>query len=159
MVDPFTDGQITHLLSLLGSGRKRPFAVEVLAGIQSSHTQLMVKRHPHADRDEVYVWMLDHLARVGKGWGIPKCSAVSSAVSWRLVLTAVIWNSGSALKAGMCASRAQPLRILAPMMPIRIFSVAMTIFPLCFQVDGDDAHKRERRKCCEDNNFQDRSSS
>src|SRR5882762_6297340 len=37
MVDPFADGQITHLLSLLGSGRKRPFAVEMLAGIQSSH--------------------------------------------------------------------------------------------------------------------------
>jgi integrase len=44
MVDPFADGQITHLLSLLGSGRKRPFAVEMLAGIQSGHPQLMVRR-------------------------------------------------------------------------------------------------------------------
>src|ERR1700733_5251088 len=33
---------ITHLLSLLSGGRKRPFAVEMLAGIQSSHPQLMV---------------------------------------------------------------------------------------------------------------------
>jgi hypothetical protein len=38
MVDPFADGQITHLLSLLlGSGRKRPFTAEMLAGIQSGH--------------------------------------------------------------------------------------------------------------------------
>ena len=29
----------------------------------------MVKRHPHADRDEVHVWMLDHFVRVGKGVG------------------------------------------------------------------------------------------
>jgi hypothetical protein len=69
MVDPFADGQITHLLSLLGSGRKRPFAVEMLAGIQSGHPQLMVKRHPHADRDEVHVGMLDHFVRVGKSVG------------------------------------------------------------------------------------------
>jgi hypothetical protein len=72
----------------------------MLAGIQSGHPQLMVKRHPHADRDEVHVGMLDHFARVGKGMGNPKCLAVSSAVSWRLVQTAVISNSGSALKAG-----------------------------------------------------------
>ena len=51
-----------------------------------------------------------------------------SFAAW-LVLTAVISNSGSALKAGMWASRPQPLRILAPMMPTRIFSVAMIIFP------------------------------
>src|SRR5260370_9926514 len=66
MVDPLTDGQITHLLSLLSGGCKRPFAVEMLAGIQSGHPQLMVKRHPHADRDEVHVGMLDHFVRVGK---------------------------------------------------------------------------------------------
>jgi hypothetical protein len=29
-----------------------------LAGIQSGHPQLMVKRHSHADRDEVHVGML-----------------------------------------------------------------------------------------------------
>src|SRR6202521_2055126 len=69
MVDPLTDSQITHLLSLLSGGRKRPFAVEMLAGIQSSHPQLMVRRHPHADRDEVHVWMLDHFVRVGKSVG------------------------------------------------------------------------------------------
>src|ERR1700676_5105229 len=69
MVDPFSDGQITHLLSLLSGGRKRPFAVEMLASIQSSHPQLMVKRHPHSDRDEVHVWMLDHFVRVGKSVG------------------------------------------------------------------------------------------
>src|SRR6266576_6892055 len=69
MADPFTDGQITHLLSLLSGGRKRPFAVEMLAGIQSGHPQLMVKRHPHADRDEVHVGMLDHFVRVGKSVG------------------------------------------------------------------------------------------
>src|ERR1700730_16364174 len=67
MVDPLTDGQITHLLSLLSDGRKRPFAVEMLAGTQSSHPQLMMKRHPHTDRDEVHVWMLNHFVRVGKG--------------------------------------------------------------------------------------------
>jgi hypothetical protein len=72
MVDSFADGQITHLLSLLGSGRKRPFAVKMLAGIQSSHPQLMVKRHPHADRDEVHVRMLDHFERVGKSVGNPE---------------------------------------------------------------------------------------
>jgi hypothetical protein len=33
MLDPFADGQITHLLSLLSGGRKRPFAVEMLAAI------------------------------------------------------------------------------------------------------------------------------
>src|SRR4030081_2353145 len=69
MVDPLTDSQITPLLSLLIGARKRPFAVEILAGIQSSHPQLMVKRHPHADRDEVHVWMLDHFVRVGKSVG------------------------------------------------------------------------------------------
>src|SRR5882762_10312570 len=69
MVDPLADGQITHLLSLLGSGRKRPFAIKMLAGIQSSHPQLMVKRHPHADRDKVHVGMLDHIVRVGKSVG------------------------------------------------------------------------------------------
>src|ERR1700720_5007177 len=98
MVDTFPDGQITHLLSLLSGGRKRPFAVEMLAGIQSGHPQLMVKRDPHADRDEVHVWMLDHFVRVGKSVGNSEMLAVSSAVSWRLVLTAVISNSGSALK-------------------------------------------------------------
>jgi hypothetical protein len=72
MVDPFADGQVTHLLSLLSGGRKRPFAVEMLAGIQSSHPQLMVKRHPHADRDEVHVGMLDHFVRVGKSVGDPE---------------------------------------------------------------------------------------
>src|ERR1700724_2200135 len=66
MVDPFMSGQITHLLSLLSGGRKRPFAVEMLAGIQSGHPHLMVKRYPHADRDEVHVGMLDHFVRVGK---------------------------------------------------------------------------------------------
>src|ERR1700736_933304 len=72
MVDPFTDGQITHLLSLLSCGRKRPFAVEMPAGIQSSHPQLMVKRHPHADRDEVHVWMLEHFVRIGESVGNSK---------------------------------------------------------------------------------------
>jgi len=72
VVTPFTDSQITHLVSLLSGGRKRPFAVEMLAGIQSGHPQLMVKRHPHADRDEVDVGMLDHFARVGKGMGNPE---------------------------------------------------------------------------------------
>src|SRR5260221_5272898 len=72
MVDPFADGQITHLLSLLSGGRKRPFAVEMLAGIQSSHTQLMVKRHPHANRDKVHVWMTEHFVRVGKSMGNPE---------------------------------------------------------------------------------------
>src|ERR1700736_5664804 len=66
MVDSLTDGQITHLLSLLSGGCKRPFAVEMLAGIQSGHSQLMVKRHPHADSDEVHVGMLGHFVRVGK---------------------------------------------------------------------------------------------
>jgi hypothetical protein len=48
---------------------KRPFAVEMLAGIQSGHPQLIVKRHGHADGDEVHVWMLDHFVRVGKSVG------------------------------------------------------------------------------------------
>jgi len=52
----------------------------------------------------------------------------------------------------MWASRPQPSRILAAMMPTRIFSAALMIFPLYSQVNGDDAHNRERRKCCEDNN-------
>src|SRR3984893_18127847 len=69
MADPFTDGQITHLLSLLSGGRKRPFAVEMLAGIQSGNPQLMVRQYAHADRDEVHVWMLDHFVRVGKSVG------------------------------------------------------------------------------------------
>jgi hypothetical protein len=34
-----------------------------------------------------------------------------------------------ALKAGMWASRPQPLRTFAPMTPTRILSVAMMIFP------------------------------
>src|ERR1700738_3823651 len=69
MVDTFSDGQITYLLSLLSGGRKRPFTVEMLAGIQGGHPQLMVRRHAHADRDEVHVWMLDHFVRVGKSVG------------------------------------------------------------------------------------------
>src|ERR1700723_631926 len=69
MVDPFADGQIMHLLSLRSGGRKRPFAVEMLASSQSCHPQLMVKRPPHADRDEVHVGMLDHFVRVGKSVG------------------------------------------------------------------------------------------
>src|ERR1700730_16496081 len=69
MVDSFADGQITHLLSLLSGGRKWPFAVEMLAGIQGGQPQLMVRRHAHADRDEVHVWMLDHFVRVGKSVG------------------------------------------------------------------------------------------
>jgi hypothetical protein len=44
MVDTFPDGQITHLLSLLSGGRKRPFAVEMLAGIQGGHPQLISSR-------------------------------------------------------------------------------------------------------------------
>ena len=72
MANSFTDGQITHLLSLLSGGCKRPFAEEMLAGIQSGHPQLMVKRHPHADQDEVHVGMLDHFVRVGKSVGNPE---------------------------------------------------------------------------------------
>src|SRR5258708_25269510 len=72
MVDLLADGQITHMLSLLSGGRKRPFAVEMLAVIQSSHTQLMVKRHPHANRDRVHVWMTEHFVRVGKSMGNPE---------------------------------------------------------------------------------------
>jgi hypothetical protein len=72
MVDPFTHGQITRLLSLLSGGRKQRFAVEMPAGIQSSHSKLMVKKHPHADRDEVHVGMLDHFVRVGKSVGNPE---------------------------------------------------------------------------------------
>ena len=68
MVDSFTHGQITHLLSLLSGGGKRPFAVEMLTGIQSSHSQLMMKRHSHADRDEVDVGMLDHF--LGGFWSV-----------------------------------------------------------------------------------------
>src|SRR4029077_2874808 len=41
----------------------------MLAGAQSRHPQLMVKRHPHADRDEVHVRMLDHFVSVGKSMG------------------------------------------------------------------------------------------
>jgi hypothetical protein len=37
MVDPLMGGQITQLLSLPCGGRKRPFTVGMLAGIQSSH--------------------------------------------------------------------------------------------------------------------------
>jgi hypothetical protein len=44
----------------------------MFAGIQSGHPQLMVKRHPHSDRDEVHVGMLDHFLRVGKSVGNPK---------------------------------------------------------------------------------------
>jgi hypothetical protein len=126
MVDPFADGQITHLLSLLSGGRKRPFAVEMLAAILNADPQQMVQRHPHADSGEVHVGMLDHFVRVGKAWGNPKCLDVSSAVSWRLVQTAVISKSGSTLKAGMWASRPQQLRTFAPMMPTRIFFVAIS---------------------------------
>jgi hypothetical protein len=60
------------LLSLLSGGRKRPFAVEMLAGIQSGHSQLMVKGHPHADGDKVHVGMLDHFVRVGESVGNPE---------------------------------------------------------------------------------------
>jgi hypothetical protein len=125
MVDPFTDGQITHLLSLLSGGRKRPFAVEMLAGIQSSHPQLMVKRHPHADRDEVHVRMLDHFVRVGKSVGnseMPGCfvcgflAARADCRDLELRKRAQGRNVGIARPA---------VRILAPMMPTRIFSVVM----------------------------------
>ena len=129
MVDPLTDGQITHLLSLLSGGRKRPFAVEMLAGIQSGHPQLMVKRHPHADRDEVHVWMLDHFVRVGKSVG-------NSEMLGRFVRGFLAARADrrdlelrKRLNAGMWASCPQPLRILAPMMPTRILSVVMMIFP------------------------------
>jgi hypothetical protein len=63
----------------------------MLAGILSAHPRLMVKRYPHAGSDAVHVGMLEHFVGVGKS-GL----AVSSAVSWRLVQTAVISNSGSA---------------------------------------------------------------
>src|ERR1700693_148174 len=72
MATSFTDGQITHLLGLLSGGRKRPFAEQMRAGIQSGHPQLMVKRHPHADRGKVHVAMLDHFVRVGKSMGNPE---------------------------------------------------------------------------------------
>src|SRR5271169_5368147 len=108
MADPFAGRQITHLLSLLGSRRQRPFAKKMLAGIQSGHTHLMVERHAHADRDEVHVGMLDHFVRVGKSAGNPEMLGVSSAVSCRLVQTALISNSGSARKAGMWAPLPQP---------------------------------------------------
>ncbi|MGB6562262.1 MAG: hypothetical protein WBE69_06620, partial [Candidatus Binataceae bacterium] len=52
-----------------------------------------------------------------------------------LVQTAVIWNSGSALKAGMWASPPQPWRTFAPMIPTRSFSLAMMIFILSYESD------------------------
>jgi hypothetical protein len=71
--------------------------------------------------------MLDHFVRVGKRVG--NSEMLGRFVCGFLAARAdVISNSGSALKAGMWASRPQPLRILAPMMPTRIISVAMTIF-------------------------------
>ena len=44
MANSFTDGQITHLLSLLSGGCKRPFAEEMLAGMQSGHPHLQDAR-------------------------------------------------------------------------------------------------------------------
>jgi hypothetical protein len=101
MADPFTDGQITHLLSLLSGGRKRPFAVKMLAGIQSGHPHLIVKGHPHADTDEVHVGMPNHFVRVGKTVENREMLGRFVCFSWRLVQTAVISNSGSARKAGV----------------------------------------------------------
>lgn len=104
-VAPFKDGQIRHPLSLLSGGSKRRFAIEMLAGVQSGHPQLMVKRHSHADRDEVHVGMLNHFARAGNGMGSPEMLDRFVSVSWRLAQTAVISNSGGALKAGIWVSR------------------------------------------------------
>ena len=39
----------------------------MLAGVQSRHPHLMVKRHAHADRDQVHVTVIDHLGGIGKG--------------------------------------------------------------------------------------------
>jgi len=120
---------ITHLLSLLGGGRKRPFAVEMLAGIQSGHPELMVKRHSHADRDEVHVGMLDHFVRVGKSvrnsemLGRFVCGFLAARADRRDL---ELRKRAQGRHVGI-ASR--PLRILAPMMPTRIFSVAMIILP------------------------------
>ena len=92
----------------------------------------MVKRHPHANRDKVHVGVLDDFVRVGKSVGNSEMLGRFVCGFRRLVLTAVTSKSGSALNAGMWASRPQPLRILAPMMPTRIFSIAMMILtPLC----------------------------
>src|SRR5258708_15432390 len=117
MADPFAGGQITHLLSLRGSGRKRPFGEEMLAGIQSGHPHLMVKRYADADRDEVHVGMLDHFIRVGKSVGDAEMLGrfVGSFLPARA--DRVISNSGTAPKAGLSAPLPQPYRTFAPIMP------------------------------------------
>ena len=77
----------------------------MLAGIQSSHPQLMMKRHPHADRDEVHVGMLDHFVRVGKSMGNSEmlgrlvCRFLAARANRRdleLRKRAQGWNVGSA---------------------------------------------------------------
>jgi hypothetical protein len=91
------------------------------AGIQSDHPQLMVKRHPHADRDEVHVGMLDHFVRVGKSVGNPEM--LRRFVCGFLAARADRGDLELRKRAQRrnVASRPQPLRILAPMMPTRIF--------------------------------------
>jgi len=64
--------------------------------------------------------MLDHFVRVGKSVGNPEMLGRFVCGSWRLVQTAVISNSGSALKAGMWVSRPNRSAHFSDM-PTRIF--------------------------------------
>ena len=64
VMEAFARGQLVHLCGLVGGRRQRPFAEEVLAGVQRGHPHL--KRHAYADGDQVHVTVIDHLGRIGE---------------------------------------------------------------------------------------------
>jgi hypothetical protein len=48
---PFAFGRIEHLCGLAGVAAERPFAIDMLAGLDCSHNRTIVVGHLDADRD------------------------------------------------------------------------------------------------------------
>ena len=79
---------------------ERPFAIDVLAGLDCRHDRPVMIGHLDADRDQIDVGMLRQFLSENASRA-PRCRAAASAESCRVVQTAVISNSGSALSAGI----------------------------------------------------------
>jgi hypothetical protein len=59
-------GRVEHAHRLFGVPAERPFAIDVLAGIDRRHHRRVMIRHFDADRDQIDIGMRRHLRRIGK---------------------------------------------------------------------------------------------
>src|SRR5580704_9244405 len=105
---------IAHPDGFVGITVERPFAIDVLPGLDCGHGGQVVIGHLHADRDQIDIRMLSQLFGIAKRQRHP-------VMPCRFLHTALISKSGSSCRAGIWAIDANPRLGFAPTIPTRIF--------------------------------------